>query len=205
MANRPRWLHRGALRRRFASVARRSSPNASKRGVSPLGSLTPAERSEVLVRLLIAHPELNDEAERIATDLLMAVTVEQVAFEVESAMTWISLDALAARAGRVRGRGYVHETEAAWELVEEAIEPFRSDLDRRAALGLLDAAANLAVGIVAGLYRARDPEMGTVLAYAGDDTPMDVATEILDGAAELGVTVPDDAAESHWPRWTDLW
>jgi hypothetical protein len=45
------------------------------------------------------------------------------------------LDALGARVGRVRGRGYVHETDAAWELVEEAIEPFRSDIERRAALG----------------------------------------------------------------------
>jgi hypothetical protein len=90
-------------------------------------------------------------------------------------------------------------------MVEEAIEPFRSDLDRRAALGPLDAAESLAIGIVAGLYRARDPEMGTVLAYAGDDTLMDSATEIFDRAAKLGVTVPDDAAESHWPRWSDLW
>ncbi len=88
----------------------------------------------MLDALLIAHPELNDEAERIARDLLTAVSVEQVASEVEAALRWISLDALAARAGRVRGRGYVHETEAAWELVDEAIEPFRSDLDRQASL-----------------------------------------------------------------------
>ncbi|MGF1597284.1 MAG: hypothetical protein ACFCVK_10205 [Acidimicrobiales bacterium] len=112
-------------------MARRSAP---KRGASSLGSLAPVERGEVLDALLIAHPELNDEAERIARDLLTAVSVEQVASEVEAALRWISLDALAARAGRVRGRGYVHETEAAWELVDEAIEPFRSDLDRQASL-----------------------------------------------------------------------
>lgn len=159
----------------------------------------------MLDALLIAHSELNDEAERIATELLTAVSVEQVASEVEAALCWISLDALAARAGRVRGRGYVHETEAAWELVEEAIEPFRSDLDRRAGLGLLDAVANMAVGIVAGVYRSRDPEEGSVLAYAGDDTPVDLASEILDRAERLGVTVPDDAPGSYWPRWPDLW
>jgi hypothetical protein len=158
----------------------------------------------VLGELLVAHPELQDQAERVASGLLTTVSVEQVAAEVESALTWSSVDALAARAGRVRGRGYVHESEAAWELVDEAIAPFRSDLDRRAALGLLDAAANLAVGIIAGLYRARAPEMGTVLAYAGDDTQMEVAAEVLDRAGELGVPVPDDAADAHWPRWSDL-
>ncbi|MEO6495567.1 MAG: hypothetical protein ABIP99_22280, partial [Ilumatobacteraceae bacterium] len=109
-----------------------------------------------------------------------------------------------ARAGRVRGRGYVHETDAAYELVNEVIEPFRLDLDRRAALGLLAPAANLVVGIVAGLYRARDPEDGTVLAYAGEDTPIEIATAVLDRAAELGVTIPDGAPGSHWPRWSDL-
>lgn len=40
----------------------------------------------VLDRLLIAHPELHDEAERLATDLLTAVSVEQVASEVEAAL-----------------------------------------------------------------------------------------------------------------------
>lgn len=103
------------------------------------------------------------------------------------------------------GRGYVHGSEAAWELVDGVIEPFRADLDRRAALGLLEAAANLAVGIVAGVYWARDPDEGTVSVYAGEDTPTDLAEELLDRAAKLGVALPDDAAESHWPRWCDLW
>lgn len=179
-------------------MARRPAPNASTPPTS-FGSLAPTERSQVLGALLIAHPELNDEAERIARDLLTAVSVEQIASEVEAALRWISLDALAARAGRVRGRGYVHETEAAWELVDEAMEPFRSDLDRRAALGLLDTAAVLAVGIVAGVYRSRDPEEGSVSAYTGEDTPVDLASEFLDRAERLGVTIPTTLASRTGP------
>lgn len=87
-------------------------------------------------------------------------------------------DALATRAGRVRGRGYVHETDAAWELVEEAIEPFRSDLERRAVRMASYAAASVAIGTIAGLYRAREPEMGTVLAYAGEDASSELAAEV---------------------------
>lgn len=197
--------HRGAPSRRIGIMGRRSTPKPSKQGASPLGSLAPAEAAEVLDRLLIAHPELNDEAERVAIDLLTAVSVDQIAAEVESALVWIPLDALAARAGRVRGRGYVHETEAAYELVAEAMEPFRSDLDRRAALGLLDSAVNLTVGIIAGLYRARDPKEGTVLAYAGDDTLGDIAEDIVDRAAKLAVTLPANAPGTYWPGWSDLW
>ena len=94
-----------SLRRRVEYVARRSGSNASQRKSSPLGSLDPAERAVVLDRLLIAHPELHGDAERLATDLLAAVSVEQAASEVEAALVWISLDALAARSGRVLGRG----------------------------------------------------------------------------------------------------
>lgn len=186
-------------------MARRSASKSSRPPTSSLGSLAPPERSHVLGALLVAHPDLRDEAGSIAQGLLMAVSVDQVASEVETALRWISLDSLAARAGRVRGRGYVHETEAAWELVDEAMEPFRSDLDRRSELGLVDAAAILAVGIVAGVYRSRKPEEGSVLAYAGEDTPIDLASEFLDRAERLGVTIPDDAGESHWPGWPDLW
>lgn len=185
-------------------MAAGSTRSAAQQHAPSLSSLSPAERSEVLDALLTAHPELIGESERIASGLLADVSVEQVASDVESGLSWISLDALAARAGRVRGRGYVHESEAAWELVEEAIEPFRSDLNRRAALGLIDAATNLAIGIVAGLYRTRDAEMGTVLAYAGDDTAMEVAEEILRLAAKLGVPLPDEASGRHWPDWREL-
>ena len=158
----------------------------------------------MLDALVIDHPELEGDAERIAGELLSSVSIEQVAAEVESELVGIPMDALASRAGRVRGRGYVHETDAAWDLVEEAILPFRSDLERRAALGHPDAATNLAIGIAAGLHRASDPEMGTVLAYAGDDATVELAADVLRIAASLGLDISDDAAETYWPGWTEL-
>jgi len=185
-------------------MERRSGPAREKRALSVLGSLTPAERGEVLTTLLSTHPELLGEAERVAGALLSTVSVEQIACEVESALTGIPLDALAARAGRVPGRGYVHETDAAWELLEEAVGPFRADLRRRAALGFDDAATAVAVGIAAGLYRVREPEVGTVLAYAGDDAIPALAASVLHLAGTLGVVLPGDAPGGHWPSWTDL-
>ncbi len=158
----------------------------------------------MLDALVIDHPELKGDLERIAGELLSSVSIEQVAADVESALIGIPLDALASRAGRVPGGGYVHETDAAWELVEEVIAPFRSDLERRAALGHHDAATSMAIGIVAGLRRARDPEMGTVLAYAGDEATSELAAGVVALAAKVGVDIPDDAAEILWPCWDDL-
>lgn len=158
----------------------------------------------MLTTLLTAHPQLRGEAERIAGALLSTVSVEQVAREVESALTGIPPDALAARAGRVPGQGYVHEFDAAWGLLEETLEPFRADLQRRAALDVDEAATDMAVGIVAGLHRVREPEMGTVLAYAGEDAVLELAVGVLHLAARLGVVLPGDAPGEHWPTWSDL-
>jgi len=108
---------------------------------------------------------------------------------------------LAGRSGRIPGRGYVHETEAAWELVHDVIQPFLTDVRRRAGLCLADAASAVATGIVGGLYLARDPEDGTVVAYAGPDALTDLADEVLSAVAKLGLSLPEDAAERLWPEW----
>lgn len=139
--------------------------------------LTAAERAEVLDSLMREHPELAVEAEHLASELLSSVSA---------------------------GRGYVDETEAARELVEQAIEPFRSDTERRAGFGHADAATSLAIGIVAGLYLVREPETGTVLAQAGEEATNEIADNVLQLAERLGIDVPDDAASTYLPRWLDL-
>ena len=168
---------------------------------SALSALAGTEHQAVLAALLEAHPDLRDEAERAARELLDMVSINEVAASVACALEQFSLDDLGVRAGRTRGRGYVHETDAAWELVSETIEPFRADLTRRANIGLNAAAATLATGIIAGLYAVRHPADGTVLAYAGEDTPEQLAEEILHLATSLNIELPSHA-HKHWPQWT---
>lgn len=178
---------------------RRNSKNLQTPAVD---ALTGAEHARVLQELLGAHPELRTEAEQAARRLLEAITAEGTAQDVAGALSTIPLDDLGARCGRVRGRGYVHETDAAWELLGETVEPFMIDLRRHAGLGLMDAAAAVATGIVAGCYQARDAEDGTVVAYAGPDALSELADEALQEATRLGVALPADAADEHWPEWS---
>lgn len=168
-----------------------------------LSTLVGDEHRAVLSTLLDAHPELRPEAEQAARDLLESATSEAVADETRGAVEAIPLDDLAARSGRLPGRGYVHENEAAWELVSQAVEPFLIDLRRRARLGLTEAAIAMTIGIVAGLYDARDPADGTVANYAGPDAPVELATEVLVEAANLGLHLPADAGD-RWPDWSTL-
>jgi hypothetical protein len=167
-----------------------------------LDVLTPEERAAVLGELLTGRPELFASAGQVARRLLVSVTVEDVASEVSSVLTGLAPEDLAARVGRVRGRGDVHETDAAWGLVNEVIESFVADVSRRAGVGLVDAARSVVV--VAGLHQVRNPDDGSVLAYAGPDASEELAEEVLREAGRLGLEIPDDASVRWWPRWTDL-
>lgn len=175
---------------------------SNARTLSPvLSSLIGDEHVAVLTNLLDAHPELCDHAELLANESLSNVDIEHVADAVQAALASIPLHDLGARAGRVRG-GYVHETDAAWDLVDEAIEPFRNDVKRRATVGLPEAAVALATGTIAGLYRHREPDEGTVVAYAGTDAIDHLGDEVHVLIEALQLELPDDAEHRYWPEWS---
>jgi hypothetical protein len=139
--------------------------------------LTDAERSAVLAELIGSEPALAAAADEVALRLLASTTIEQVATEVSETLRSTDFDQLGARTGRIWGGGYVHETDAGWEQVEEVSEPFLRDMWRRATLGLLDAASVVALGTVTGLYQVRDPDDASVLDYAGADGFEELATQ----------------------------
>jgi hypothetical protein len=74
-------------------------------------------------------------------------------------------------------------------------------LRRRAILGL-GAAVDVAAGVVAGLYRCREPEDGTIVAYAGPDSLSELADQVLNEANRLGLVLSPDVAEQLWPDWS---
>ena len=159
---------------------------------SALDELSVNEHSWVLTRLLASHPELTDEAESEARDLLSDESPSGVEEDLVLELTSLGLDDLAPRCGRIPGRGYVDEFEAAHELLEEATEPFLADMERRSRLGLQDEATAIATGIIAGLNQCGDPENGAVLAYAGEDSLDVLAGETISRAQRCGITMPED-------------
>ncbi len=157
---------------------------ASHRSV--VAHLNADECAAALGDLLAERADLSADVERLAMGRLQRQDAEVVANEVARNLQRIPLEALAARAGRRRG-GYVHETDAAWALLEETVQPYVDDLQRRARLGLTDAAGQLALGLVAGLYRCRDAEDGTVLGYAGEDAAEELAEWAVREAVAAGL------------------
>jgi hypothetical protein len=91
-----------------------------------LGVLAAEKKAAVLDHLTAADPSVETSAAEVAMSRLEAVSVDDVAVRVEDALRALDQDDLAARAGPTR-YGYTEPTQAAWELLEEALEPWLED------------------------------------------------------------------------------
>ena len=143
-----------------------------------LDRLKPGEGATVLRRLLKAHPDLLSEAYEIARSLLRQLEYEDVAAEIEDDIRALDYEDLNARAGGHEW-GYVEPSEAAWEILEEAVEPVLDDLKRHIELGLEAEALEICKGMVLGLYRLNEREGGDVLGWA-PDFPAEAAGNALE-------------------------
>jgi hypothetical protein len=134
----------------MASQGKRNGKSARDSGIRrTLERLKAEEAALVLRRLLEVHPDLASEAEETARSLLQEVKYEEIAAEIEEEIRALDYDDLNARAGRHEW-GDVEPTEAAWEILEETVEPFREDMKRHLALGLEAAALEICKGLVLG-------------------------------------------------------
>ena len=87
---------------------------------------------------------------------------------------------LAGRAGRTR-YGYVEPTEAAWLLLEAAVEPWLEDITRRAGLGLAEAARRLGLGILQALQSVeRHTDNSDLLVSWAPDFPDETADRVVE-------------------------
>jgi len=96
-----------------------------------------------------------------------------------------------AHAGRTR-YGYVEPTEAAWWLLEQALEPWLEDVARRARLGLEGAPRQLGLAILEGLERVGDHSGDTerLLSWA-PDFPGEAADSVLRALTDVGIELTD--------------
>ncbi|MGH3788902.1 MAG: hypothetical protein ACRDRG_20660, partial [Pseudonocardiaceae bacterium] len=89
------------------------------------------------------------------------------------------------------------------EILDEALEPFLHDLERRAALGMRTAAVELAAGILLGLYECRDGGSETLLEYS-PDYAAERAAQVVDQCAKLSIELPSAELSDLVPLWSTM-
>jgi hypothetical protein len=168
---------------------------------SALDALSAAEKAAVLDELLAARPDLHQPADAYAAQLLTGADRSAVADDVEDALQGLGIEELNTRAGYRPGRGYVHPAEAADEILDEVLQPFLDDLQRRARFGMRSAAAELAAGIVLGLYNCRHGNSETLLEYS-PDYAAERASGVVSDCARLGIELPTVELLDLTPEWS---
>jgi hypothetical protein len=151
---------------------------------SALDALSAAEKAAVLDELLAARPDLRQPAEAYAAQVMSGADRSAVADDVEDAL---------------QGLG----SEAADEILDEALQPFLDDLQRRAGLGMRSAAVELAAGILLGLYNCRHGNSETLLEYC-PDYAAERASGVVSDCARLGIELPAVELLDLMPEWSAL-
>lgn len=192
----PNWSGRG----REVSSARPTATRASSRKRSALATLGPVELAGVLEQLLRSRPELRAEAELIAREQLAGADLETIAEEVVGELRSLASDELNGRAGRQRW-GYVEPTEAAWELLGETVTARDREIERLLELGMIAAALDTALGLIAGLYRCRACDDGALLLSWAPDFPLEHAASAVGDLAKAGIEVPTELVADIAPEW----
>jgi hypothetical protein len=129
---------------------------------------------------------------------------------VFSSITCIDLEDLNERAG-AHSWGYVEPGEAAWELLEEALEEWIEDMRGKASSGRIAAAESTCIGIVQGLYQARNVQSDGALGWA-PDFPAEAAGQavkklIQSCCPELARSTHErlrEAFQAEVPEWTEM-
>jgi hypothetical protein len=190
----------------------RDGTERSPKKTPVLDRLEPWEAGAVLRRLLAAHPNLGAEAEQISKSFLGEISFEVVADDVEDALRSLHLDDLEGRAGR-HSWGYTEPSEAAWELLEEAVNPFLEDMKRRMDLGHEAETLEFCKGILLGLYSTRDEKADTVVGWAPDfleETAADTTLAWCAGGDTKGIAHRErmrllyEFAKESTPEWEAL-
>jgi hypothetical protein len=158
---------------------------------STLAVFSEGEKAALLDALVAADHELRARAERAARVRLAQVEPDEVADAVPAALFALNQEGLAGRAGRTR-YGYVEPTEAAWSLLEEAVEPWLEDITRRVGLGLTEAARGLGLGVLQALQAVdRHTDNAELLVSWAPDFPDETADRVVELLSDAGIELTD--------------
>lgn len=146
----------------------------------------------ILRRLAREDQEIAKRIEQIAIEYLEGFDIEDIAFEVYYALDRIEVEEVWDRSGSTRD-GYVDPTEMAWQIFEDALEPFCEKLRKYQRLSMYDEAKKHCLGILEGIYKFEKESTSEYKDWAVD-APREYFEQVLK-EWKSGQSNPEDVAE----------
>ncbi len=116
-----------------------------------LAVISPDE-AVVVLNELVKDPEIRKRAEEIAFAVVSDVDIDSVAEDAFFELDSIAVEDVWDHSGATRD-GYVDPGEYAWQLFEDALEPFEQHLHKCQELSLVKQAKHQCMGILKGIWR----------------------------------------------------
>ena len=131
----------------------------------------------ILCHLAKEDPKIAKRIEQIAMDYLSDVDIEDIASQVYIELDSIEVEELWDRSGRTRN-GYVEPEEMAFQMFEEALEPFLDEMKKYQNLSMFAEAKNYCIGILRGIGKFENDSTSEYKDWAVD-APQEFFEEVL--------------------------
>ena len=135
------------VNRKKKSASRRKTKGKSE----ILESITGSDALSILNAIARRDEKIKTTIEKTAMEILSAVDVDEIAAKVQGELELLQVEDVWARAGANR-EGYVEPGDVAWEMFEEALSPFRDDVEKYKKLSMPKEATLYCLGILKGIY-----------------------------------------------------
>ncbi len=193
-------------------MAKRAKKAVSKQSGNPgskpnvLESITGDDALAILKVLTARNRSLGREIEAIAKERFSSVEMDAIAANVVMELDSLDVEHIWDRSGSNRDE-YVEPSEAAWEMFEEALQPFRDEVGKYQRLSMLREADLACQGILKGIYDF-DEESSSEFKELAVDAPGEYFGSVLDDWKKLfGQPPPVDRMteflKTHCPKWAE--
>ncbi|MBP7960849.1 MAG: hypothetical protein KBG20_11220 [Caldilineaceae bacterium] len=140
-------------------------------------SLSPADAQAVLRILANADEKIAKRIADIATTYLSEVDLEDIAAAIYDDLDLLQVEEVWDRAGDTRD-GYVETDEAAYQMIEEVLEPYLEELRKYQQLNMPRQALHLCMGLLKGLWLFEQESTSEFKNWAAD-APLGFAEEVI--------------------------
>ncbi len=138
-----------------------------------------ADDALAILRLLAKEDSnIAKRIEQIAIEYLKGVDIEDIASEVYFDLDSIEVEEVWDRSGRTRN-GYVEPTEMAFQMFEDALEPFVEEMKKYQRLSMFVEAKKYCMGILKGIYKFEKESVSEYKDWAVD-APTECSEWVLD-------------------------
>ena len=161
-------------------------------GINIFDAISADDAYQILQKLANENPVVAKRIEEIAEVSLRGVDIEDVADDVYYDLNSLEVEDVWDNSGSTRD-GYVDPTEYAWEMFEEALEPYMEDIKKYQKLSMSVEAKNCCMGILKGIYKFETESTSEYKDWAVD-APSGLFEQVLDEWKE-GQKSPEDIAE----------